>query len=96
MKKSKRLILLLVIFVIGFVCLFLFNKKSLPEESIVELQFDDVYGSSGRGFIYKKNKRDYYILTNYHVLSGKKDIKVLLYNGDTVKASRVGLDKYLD
>ena len=96
MKKSKKLILLLVIFVIGFVCLFLFNKKSLPEESIVELQFDDVYGSSGRGFIYKKNKRDYYILTNYHVLSGKKDIIVLLNNGDTLKASRVGLDKYLD
>ena len=51
---------------------------------------------SGSGFVYKKNDKDAYILTNYHVISGAKKIMVTYMNGVETEASVVGSDEYSD
>ncbi len=52
--------------------------------------------SSGTGFVYKKINDKGYILTNYHVVSSSKDIRITLSTDEEVKATYVGGDEYLD
>ena len=52
--------------------------------------------SSGTGFVYKVDDKYGYILTNEHVLSNSKDIKVLLVSNDEVNVKVLGKDEYLD
>ncbi|MGN0974319.1 MAG: S1C family serine protease [Bacilli bacterium] len=58
-------------------------------------QNDALYGT-GTGFVYKKDNKYGYLLTNYHVISGAKTIKVVLSNEEIVEATYVGGDQYLD
>lgn len=55
-----------------------------------------VQKGSGSGFVYKKDDKNGYILTNYHVVNGAKKIKVTFINGSEVEASIVGSDEYSD
>lgn len=52
--------------------------------------------SEGSGVIYKKSGNVSYVVTNNHVVSGAKKIKVLLSNGKTVDADLVGKDATTD
>ncbi len=52
--------------------------------------------TAGTGFIYKKTKSSAYILTNYHVVSSSNLLKVTLASDETVHATFVGGDEYLD
>lgn len=94
MKINKKVILLLLI-VLGIGLLFIFNKKYDLETSVVSIKASDIGNSEGRGFIYKKVKGGYYILTNNHVIAGKKNITVNI-GKEELSASRVGIDDYLD
>ena len=50
----------------------------------------------GSGFVYKKDDRYGYIMTNNHVVEGSSEIKVTLSNGDDVNAKVLGTDSYMD
>ena len=50
----------------------------------------------GTGFVYKTDDNYGYILTNNHVISGARTIKVLNNNGDLVEATLLGHDEYAD
>lgn len=52
--------------------------------------------SSGSGFVYKIEGNYGYILTNNHVISGSKDIKVTYTNEKVVNATVVGSDDFSD
>lgn len=81
------------------------NKVILNENGIVDgvsKIYDSVvvvesngHGSSGvgSGFIYSK---DGYILTNEHVVSSAKDVKVTFTNGNSMDAEVIGSDEYVD
>lgn len=58
-------------------------------------QNNALYGT-GTGFVYKKDNKYGYLLTNYHVINGAKSIKVVLSNDESVEATYVGGDQYLD
>lgn len=52
--------------------------------------------SSGSGFVYKKDSKYGYIMTNHHVVDGATEIKVSTINGDLVSATLLGSDSYAD
>lgn len=52
--------------------------------------------SIGSGFVYKLDGDYGYILTNNHVVSGAKTIKVTNTDGQTVEAVKLGSDEYVD
>ena len=51
---------------------------------------------SGSGFVYKKDSKHGYILTNYHVVSGSTELKVVDMKGQEVEATYLGGDSYAD
>lgn len=52
--------------------------------------------SSGSGFVYKKDDKKGYILTNHHVINGADKIEVILSNNEIVEVSLLGSDEYTD
>lgn len=52
--------------------------------------------SSGSGFIYKKDDKYGYIMTNHHVIEDASKVIITLSNDDQVEAEILGSDKYLD
>ena len=50
----------------------------------------------GSGFVYKKDDKYGYIMTNNHVIEGATEIKITLSNGDDVNAKVLGTDSYMD
>ena len=50
----------------------------------------------GSGFVYKKEGRYGYILTNNHVVEGASEIKLTLSSGEEVSAKVLGTDEYMD
>jgi len=52
--------------------------------------------SSGTGFIYKKANGKGYIVTNQHVVTDSKSLKVTMADGKKVSAKYLGGDEYLD
>ncbi len=52
--------------------------------------------STGTGFIYKKDKNMYYLLTNYHVIQNGNSVKVVLTNNEEIETSVVGGDLFAD
>lgn len=50
----------------------------------------------GSGFVYKKDDKYGYIMTNNHVVEGSTEIKISLNNGDDVNAKVLGTDSYMD
>ena len=51
---------------------------------------------SGSGFIYKKDDKYGYIMTNQHVVEDATTVKVTLTSGETIDADLLGGDEYLD
>ncbi len=52
--------------------------------------------SSGSGFIYKKDDKYGYALTNYHVVEGADAIKIATMSGEKIDAEVLGGDSYAD
>lgn len=52
--------------------------------------------SSGSGFVYKKDGKYGYIMTNHHVIDGADKVIITLSNDDQVEGTVTGSDKYLD
>lgn len=52
--------------------------------------------SSGSGFVYSKNDKYGYILTNYHVIEYGDEFEVTFSDGTSCKATRLGGDEYYD
>ena len=93
MKNKKILLLIFVLIAVAvIICLFAFKPK--PSTGVVKIGIDDTT-FMGKGFVYKKVKSGYYILTNYHVIEGASTI-IVKADDDKYEAERVGLDKYLD
>lgn len=67
-------------------------------EATVYIEVSDNRGSisSGSGFVYKVEKDDGYILTNYHVIEGGSEFVVTFTDGTETKAEFVNGDEYYD
>lgn len=85
------------------------NKTMVSEEGIgeaingvydsvvtVQSYYDGQLVGTGSGFIYKKDDKYGYILTNNHVIESATSYKLLLYNGESVDANLLGADEYSD
>jgi len=51
---------------------------------------------SGSGFIYKKDAKYGYIMTNYHVIDGATSVKIKLTSEEIIDGEILGGDKYMD
>lgn len=81
-------------------------KKAISKvyDSVVYIEVDTVsnrvFGglqkASGSGFVYKKDGKDAYILTNNHVIAGANKITVTFINGKETDATLVGSDEFTD
>ena len=63
---------------------------------VVENYKNDTLVSTGTGFVYKKDKKNGYIMTNNHVIDGASSVYVTFTNGKREKVSIVGTDNYSD
>lgn len=63
---------------------------------VVEVYANKQLISTGTGFVYKKEKGKAYLMTNSHVISEGKTIKVLFTDGEELEATLVGNDVYSD
>ncbi len=52
--------------------------------------------ATGTGFVYKKNKNTYYLLTNYHVIQDGDKVDIVFTDGKTGTVTVTGGDKYSD
>lgn len=75
-------------------------KKAINNvyESAVYIEVSSNRGviSSGSGFVYKKDDKEGYILTNYHVIEGGSEFKITFTDGREVDAKLVSGDEYYD
>lgn len=71
-------------------------EKVYDSVVIVENYKKDTLYATGTGFIYKYNDGQYYILTNYHVVSGATHVNVVMSNGNDVTVELLGGDIYAD
>lgn len=63
---------------------------------VVESYKGTKLSGSGTGFVYKKDENNGYIITNYHVINGATNLKVVNSNNDIVEAKLLGGDEYED
>ena len=71
-------------------------EKIYDSVVVVEVYKDKKLVSTGTGFVYKKENGKAYLMTNNHVISGGKEIKVLFTDETEVEATIVGNDTYSD
>lgn len=71
-------------------------EKIYDSVVVVEVYKDKQLVSTGTGFVYKKENGKAYLMTNNHVISGGKEIKVLFTDETEVEATIVGNDTYSD
>lgn len=51
---------------------------------------------SGSGFVYKKDDKQGYVITNHHVIEDATEVKVVNMDGQTIDAKVLGSDEYAD
>ncbi len=51
---------------------------------------------TGTGFIYKKDNKSGYVMTNNHVIEGATSVKIITSKGKTIDATIMGGDQYSD
>ena len=71
-------------------------EKIYDATVVVQTYQQDQLMGSGSGFVYKVDNKYGYILTNEHVVSDSKEIKVLFTSSEEVEATYLGGDQYLD
>lgn len=87
------------------------NKNvSIVETNSIKEAVDRIYDSvlvvesykngrqtgSGSGFVYKKDEKQGYVITNHHVIEGATSVKVVNMEGQSVDAAVLGSDEYAD
>jgi len=86
------------------------KTTTVEEESDLKKAINNVYDStiyievsgdrggisSGSGFVYKKDEKYAYILTNYHVIEGGSKYEVTFTDGSDTEANLVSGDEYYD
>lgn len=71
--------------------------NNIYESSIyIEVSNNRGVVSSGSGFVYKKDDKYGYILTNYHVIDGGTDFEIIFTDGTKAKAELISGDEYYD
>ena len=67
-------------------------------DSVITVQsyYGDSMIGSGSGFIYKKDDKKGYILTNHHVIKSANKFEIILPNGEGVEGKLLGSDEYSD
>lgn len=68
-------------------------------DSVVVIQTYNLRGklsSTGTGFVYKKDNKKGYIITNYHVIKDSETVKVINNKEEEVTATVLGSDEYSD
>lgn len=63
---------------------------------VVESYRNERQTGSGSGFVYKKNDKEGYIITNHHVIEGATTVKVVNMEGVSIDAKVLGSDEYAD
>lgn len=76
-------------------------KESISKiyDAVLLIETYDSYDraiGSGTGFVYKKENKKGYILTNHHVVSGASKILVTLSSGEQIEAKYLGSDEVSD
>ncbi len=71
-------------------------NKSIDAVVMVKNYQGKTLAGSGSGFVYKKDDKYGYVMTNYHVVDGSSDIKVLFNDGNETEGEVLGGDKYID
>lgn len=86
------------------------NKNTVYEKSSLAAAIENVYDavvmvesykdeeeqSTGTGFIYKKDDKYGYVITNQHVVSGADKVVLVLSNDEEIEGKVLGGDEYLD
>lgn len=63
---------------------------------MVRVYKDDEEQSTGTGFIYKKDDKYGYVITNQHVVSGSDKVDLVLSTDEEIEGKVLGGDEYLD
>ena len=63
---------------------------------MIKIYKNNQLSGSGSGFVYKKDSKYGYVMTNYHVSDGSKKVTVLTASGEEVDATFLGGDQFLD
>ena len=63
---------------------------------VIESYQGNQLSGTGTGFVYKKDDKTGYIITNNHVISGAGSVKVVSMNNESVTATVLGSDEYED
>lgn len=71
-------------------------EKIYDSVVVVETYNNGVIHSTGTGFVFKKENGKGYILTNYHVIDGGAEVKVIFTNEESVVTEVVGGDQRAD
>ena len=71
-------------------------EKVYDSVVVVENYVKDTLYSTGTGFVFKKDDKYGYIITNNHVVDGAQEIKVIFTNNESIVAKVVGTDSYSD
>ena len=71
-------------------------KKVYDSVVLIETYNGQTISGTGTGFVYKKDDKNGYILTNYHVVENSKSIKVTFTDGKTYDTTLLGYDEYYD
>lgn len=87
------------------------SEVSITEKDTIKSSIDKIYDAtvlietydarksllgSGTGFVYKKDDKSGYILTNYHVIEDAKEIIITMSDKTEVTAEYKGSDEYTD
>lgn len=71
-------------------------EKVYDSVVVVETYVKDRAYTSGTGFVFKKDDKYGYIITNYHVIDNASSVKVTFTNNKTIDATIIGSDEYAD
>ena len=71
-------------------------EKVYDSVVMIKIYKNNQLSGSGSGFVYKKDSKYGYVMTNYHVSDGSKKVTVLTASGEEVDATFLGGDQYLD
>jgi len=86
------------------------KEVSVTETNTIKSAVDKIYDAvvyiesyqngksigSGTGFVYKKEDKNSYVITNNHVIDGATEVKITNNAGATVDATVLGSDEYAD
>lgn len=86
------------------------NEISITETNTIKSAVEKIYDAvvyiesyqngksmgSGTGFVYKKEDKNSYVITNNHVIDNATNVKITNNAGETVDATVLGSDEYAD